>query len=98
MGAQIRKMVATALAVARGTLTPDFVDATLTRPCRARTPTAPAATLLLADAAFYPFASDTSAKPVAGSWRAPLEGLGGQGRGLWGVHGRVKESMSGFGG
>ena len=35
---QIRKMVATALAVARGVLPAEFIDASLCRPCRTRTP------------------------------------------------------------
>lgn len=37
---QIRKMVATAVAVARGVLPIEFIDAALARPCRARTPMA----------------------------------------------------------
>jgi tRNA pseudouridine38-40 synthase len=57
---QIRKMVATALAVARGLLPADFVGAALCRPARTRVPMAPASTLLLADAAFRPFRPDTS--------------------------------------
>ncbi len=57
-------MVATAVAVARGVLPPAFIGAALTRPCRARTPMAPACTLVLADAAFWPFKPDTSAGGV----------------------------------
>ena len=61
---QIRKMVATALAQARGALPATFLDAALARPCRTRTPMAPAATLLLRSAAFY--ASVRSETGVAG--------------------------------
>ena len=56
---QIRKMVGTAVAVARGRLAMEFVEAALQRPCRARTPVAPASTLVLADATFWPFKADT---------------------------------------
>lgn len=57
---QIRKMVATALAVARGHLPPAFIPAALCRPARTRVPMVGAATLLLADASFRPFRPDTS--------------------------------------
>lgn len=63
---QIRKMVATAVAVARGRLGIDFIEAALTRPSRARTPMAPASTLVLADASFWPFKPDTSGGPRTG--------------------------------
>jgi len=59
---QIRKMIATAVAVARGGLDPEFIDAALTRPCRARSPIAPASTLVLAEASFWPFKPDTSGR------------------------------------
>jgi tRNA pseudouridine38-40 synthase len=57
---QIRKMVATAVAVARGALPSAFIPAAMCRPCRARTPMAPPATLVLAGATFRPFKPDTS--------------------------------------
>jgi tRNA pseudouridine38-40 synthase len=57
---QIRKMVATAVAVARGALPAAFIPAALARPCRARTPMAPPATLLLSGASFRAFKPDTS--------------------------------------
>ena len=56
---QIRKMVGTALAVARGTLPAAFIPAALAKPCRTRTPVAPAATLVLSGATFMPFRPDT---------------------------------------
>lgn len=60
---QIRKMVATAVAVARGALPPGFIEASLLRPARLRTPLAPPATLVLADCAFFPLRPDTSVGP-----------------------------------
>jgi tRNA pseudouridine38-40 synthase len=60
---QIRKMVATAVAVARGTLPAAFIPAALAKPCRAKTPMAPAPALVLAGATFHPFRPDTSKGP-----------------------------------
>ena len=65
---QIRKMVATAVAVARGALPAAFIPAALAKPCRTRTPVAPASTLVLSGATFMPFRPDTSkAAAAAGS-------------------------------
>ena len=71
---QIRKMVGTAVACARGRLAMEFVEAALQRPARARTPVAPASTLVLADATFWPFKADTSGK--AAPWRTSADGPG----------------------
>ena len=60
---QIRKMVATAVAVARGALPAAFIPAALAKPCRAKTPMAPAPALVLAGATFHPFRPDTSKGP-----------------------------------
>jgi hypothetical protein len=61
---QIRKMVAVALAVARGDLPAEFIDASLARPCRARTPMGPAGGLLLSGCDFYPYKVDNSKGPA----------------------------------
>jgi tRNA pseudouridine38-40 synthase len=62
---QIRKMVATAVAVALGHIPASFVPVTLTRPARAATPLAPASTLYLKGAEFMSFrkSGDAAAEP-----------------------------------
>ena len=68
---QIRKMVATAVAVALGHYPPELIPASLTRPARVVTPIAPPSTLYLRDAEFVPFAKNKrAAAPAAGEERA----------------------------
>jgi tRNA pseudouridine38-40 synthase len=52
---QIRKMIATAAAASLGYVPLEFIPATLTRPCRAAMPLAPALTLYLHDVEFMDF-------------------------------------------
>ena len=52
---QIRKMIATAVAVSLGYIDLEFLPASLARPCRAAMPLAPASTLYLYDVEFMPF-------------------------------------------
>ena len=66
---QIRKMVATAVAVALGHYPPELIPASLARPARVVTPIAPPSTLYLRDAEFVPFAKNKNkraAAPAAG--------------------------------
>jgi tRNA pseudouridine38-40 synthase len=64
---QIRKMVATAVAVALGHYPPELIPASLARPARVVTPIAPPSTLYLRDAEFVPFAKNKrAAAPAAG--------------------------------
>lgn len=62
---QIRKMIATAVAVALGHVPASFVPVTLVRPARAATPLAPASTLYLKRAEFMTFrkSQDANAEP-----------------------------------
>lgn len=72
---QIRKMVATAVAVALGHYPPELIPASLTRPARVVTPIAPPSTLYLRDAEFVPFAKNKrAAAPAAGEERARENG------------------------
>ena len=72
---QIRKMVATAVAVALGHYPPELIPASLTRPARVVTPIAPPSTLYLRDAEFVPFAKNKrAAAPAAGKERARENG------------------------
>lgn len=52
---QIRKMIATAVAVSLGYIDLEFLPASLARPCRAAMPLAPASTLYLYDVEFMKF-------------------------------------------
>ena len=52
---QIRKMIATAVAVSLGHIDLEFLPASLARPCRAAMPLAPASTLYLYDVEFMKF-------------------------------------------
>jgi tRNA pseudouridine38-40 synthase len=52
---QIRKMIATAVAVSLGYVPLEFLPASLSRPCRAAMPLAPASTLYLYDVEFMKF-------------------------------------------
>ena len=52
---QIRKMIATAVAVSLGHCPLEFLPASLSRPCRAAMPLAPASTLYLYDVEFMKF-------------------------------------------
>ena len=76
---QIRKMVATAVAVALGHYPPDLIPASLARPARVVTPIAPPSTLYLRDAEFVPFAKNKNKRAAApaalvcGKERARLE-------------------------
>ena len=72
---QIRKMVATAVAVALGHYPPELIPASLARPARVVTPIAPPSTLYLRDAEFVPFAKNKrAAAPAAGEERARENG------------------------
>ena len=62
---QIRKMVATAVAVALGHYPPELIPASLARPARVVTPIAPPSTLYLRDAEFVPFAKNKSKRAAA---------------------------------
>ena len=52
---QIRKMIASAVAVSLGHCPLEFLPASLSRPCRAAMPLAPASTLYLYDVEFMKF-------------------------------------------
>ena len=56
---QIRKMIATAVAVSLGHCPLEFLPASLARPCRAAMPLAPASTLYLYDVEFMSFRENT---------------------------------------
>lgn len=56
---QIRKMIATAVAVSLGYCPLEFLPASLARPCRAAMPLAPASTLYLYDVEFMNFRKNT---------------------------------------
>jgi tRNA pseudouridine38-40 synthase len=62
---QIRKMVATAVAVALGHYPPELIPASLARPARVVTPIAPPSTLYLRDAEFVPFAKNKNKRAAA---------------------------------
>ena len=59
---QIRKMIATAVAVALGHYPLELIPASLARPARVATPIAPPTTLYLHEAEFVPFAKNKSSK------------------------------------
>ena len=59
---QIRKMIATAVAVALGHYPLELIPASLARPARVVTPIAPPTTLYLHEAEFVPFAKNKSSK------------------------------------
>jgi len=58
---QIRKMIATAVAVSLGHIPLEFIPATLSRPCRAAMPLAPPLTLYLYDVEFMKFRENLDA-------------------------------------
>jgi tRNA pseudouridine38-40 synthase len=62
---QIRKMIATAVAVALGHYPAELIPASLARPARVVTPIAPPTTLYLHEAEFVPFAKNKSQKSKA---------------------------------
>lgn len=61
---QIRHMVGAAVAVGRGNLPLELLQATLSVPARVSLPLAPAATLLLVDATFMPFRKSWDGTPA----------------------------------